>query len=126
MELAEKAQTQVELEKAKAELAEVRATMREAEREVERKAFRVINHTSKRVMANTAQLSTYAVDFCRGVCGTPPTGNQINDRDGGQNYYAFTIDMISTGTQDAAAASSQLGAFLMGMESGDGCNGLVQ
>lgn len=29
--------------------------LREAERDIERKAFRVVNHASKRVMSNTAQ-----------------------------------------------------------------------
>ena len=35
------------------------AAMRESERDIERRAYRVINHTCKRVMSNTAQCCEY-------------------------------------------------------------------
>ena len=53
--MAEEERQRAEEEKAKAEQAKMEAAAQFAERQAETKAFRVINHTSKRVMSDTAQ-----------------------------------------------------------------------
>ena len=53
--MAEEERKRAEEEKVKAEEARMESAAEKAKRDAERKAFRVINHTSKRVMSDTAQ-----------------------------------------------------------------------
>jgi len=66
------------------------------------------------IEANGFQLANYAVDLCAGVCGNPPPGYDIEE------YFAYTLDIISTGSLDSANSSAQLGGMLFRIEKADG------
>ena len=72
--------------------------------------------TSDTLAANSMTLSTYSVDLCRGVCGSPTPGNYLNSA---AKNYSFSLDVVSAGTLTGATSMAQMGGLLIGVTQGD-------
>ena len=64
--------------------------------------------------ANGFMMADYTADLCSGTCGQPPPGFDA------ERYFAYTLDIVSTGAMPDATADAQLGAFLFRVEQAEG------
>ena len=65
--------------------------------------------------ANAVQLSTYTVDMCRGVCGSPLPGTDLN---AAEKNYSFSLDVVANGALTGSTSSARMGGLLVGVTQG--------
>ena len=67
------------------------------------------------LMANAVQLASYTVDMCRGVCGSPLPGTDLN---AAEKNYSFSLDIVANGALTGSTSSSRMGGLLVGVTQG--------
>jgi hypothetical protein len=67
-------------------------------------------------LANGAQLGSYTVDICRGVCGSPLPGNDLN---AAEKNYSFSLDVVANGALTGITSTARMGGLLVGSTQGE-------
>jgi hypothetical protein len=65
--------------------------------------------------ANTTELASYTVDMCRGVCGSPLPGTDLN---AAEKNFSFSLDVVANGALTGSTSSARMGGLLVGVTQG--------
>ena len=67
------------------------------------------------IYSNSAQLASYTVDMCRGVCGSPLPGTDLN---AAEKNYSFSLDVVANGALAGNTSTARMGGLLVGITQG--------